>query len=134
MLAAREGNTKKVKFLLNHHASIEAKSHYNNTALLFACDVSYSKVVELLLKRGANKEARNNTDYTPLCLAASRGCCRSITILLSYGAEIDSRTGSTSGVTPLMLACANGHTGDNIFKIMFKNFSFLSKNKDKINF
>lgn len=75
MLAAREGNTKKVEFLLNHHANIEAKSHYNNTALLCACDGSYSKVVELLLKRGANKEACNNTDYTPLCLAASRGRC-----------------------------------------------------------
>jgi ankyrin repeat protein len=67
--------------------------------------------VELLLTRGANKEHRNVSDYTPLSLAASGGYVNIIKLLLAHGAEINSRTGSKLGISPLMLAAMNGHTG-----------------------
>jgi ankyrin repeat protein len=71
----------------------------------------FCQVVELLLTRGANKEHRNVSDYTPLILAASGGYVNIIKLLLAHGAEINSRTGSKLGISPLMLAAMNGHTG-----------------------
>jgi ankyrin repeat domain-containing protein 17 len=71
----------------------------------------FCQVVELLLTRGANKEHRNVSDYTPLSLAASGGYVNIIKLLLAHGAEINSRTGSKLGISPLMLAAMNGHTG-----------------------
>lgn len=68
-------------------------------------------MVDLLLNRGANKEHRNVSDYTPLSLAASGGYVNIIKLLLTHGAEINSRTGSKLGISPLMLAAMNGHTG-----------------------
>ena len=68
--------------------------------------------MDLLLARGANKEHRNVSDYTPLSLAASGGYVNIIKLLLSHGAEINSRTGSKLGISPLMLAAMNGHTGN----------------------
>jgi len=46
-----------------------------------------------------------------LSLAASGGYVNIIKLLLSNGAEINSRTGSKLGISPLMLAAMNGHTG-----------------------
>lgn len=67
--------------------------------------------MNLLLSRSANKEHRNVSDYTPLSLAASGGYVNIIKLLLNAGAEINSRTGSKLGISPLMLAAMNGHTG-----------------------
>ena len=67
--------------------------------------------VQVLLKKHANKEHRNVSDYTPLSLAASGGYVNIIKLLLAHGAEINSRTGSKLGISPLMLAAMNGHTG-----------------------
>jgi len=64
-----------------------------------------------LLQRGANIEHRNFLDYTLLNLAASGGYVNIIKLLLNNGAEINSRTGSKLGISPLMLAAMNGHTG-----------------------
>lgn len=73
-----------------------------------------------MLQRGANKEHRNVSDYTPLSLAASGGYVNIIKLLLNNGAEINSRTGSKLGISPLMLAAMNGHTG------LFILYYFLS--------
>jgi ankyrin repeat protein len=83
----------------------------------------FCQVVELLLTRGANKEHRNVSDYTPLSLAASGGYVNIIKLLLAHGAEINSRTGSKLGISPLMLAAMNGHTGK--FTFMFCHTNFL---------
>ena len=76
-----------------------------------ACSGGRYEVVEVLLKKHANKEHRNVSDYTPLSLAASGGYVNIIKLLLAHGAEINSRTGSKLGISPLMLAAMNGHTG-----------------------
>jgi ankyrin repeat domain-containing protein 17 len=81
----------------------------------------FHQVVELLLTRGANKEHRNVSDYTPLSLAASGGYVNIIKLLLAHGAEINSRTGSKLGISPLMLAAMNGHTGKfNFYVLLYK--------------
>jgi ankyrin repeat protein len=84
----------------------------------------FCQVVELLLTRGANKEHRNVSDYTPLSLAASGGYVNIIKLLLAHGAEINSRTGSKLGISPLMLAAMNGHTGKFDFRVVeVRNYS-----------
>lgn len=118
ILAATAGHQKVVEILLNHGADIEAQSERTkDTPLSLACSGGRYEVVELLLTRGANKEHRNVSDYTPLSLAASGGYVNIIKLLLSHGAEINSRTGSKLGISPLMLAAMNGHTGKRLIKM-----------------
>jgi ankyrin repeat domain-containing protein 17 len=112
ILAATAGHDKVVKILLDHGADIEAQSERTkDTPLSLACSGGRIEVVNLLLSRSANKEHRNVSDYTPLSLAASGGYVNIIKLLLNAGAEINSRTGSKLGISPLMLAAMNGHTG-----------------------
>jgi hypothetical protein len=112
ILAATAGHEKVVEILLNHGADIEAQSERTkDTPLSLACSGGRIEVVNLLLSRSANKEHRNVSDYTPLSLAASGGYVNIIKLLLNAGAEINSRTGSKLGISPLMLAAMNGHTG-----------------------
>jgi len=44
-------------------------------------------------------------------LAAVGGYVNIVELLLNYGAEINSRIDSKSGISPLILAAINGHTG-----------------------
>ena len=60
------------------------------------------------------------SDYTPLSLAASGGYVNIIKLLLAHGAEINSRTGSKLGISPLMLAAMNGHTGKSTQNVHIK--------------
>ena len=68
------------------------------------------------------------SDYTPLSLAASGGYVNIIKLLLAHGAEINSRTGSKLGISPLMLAAMNGHTGKStqMFTLRRASVKYLS--------
>ena len=124
ILAATAGHEKVVQILLDHNADIEAQSERTkDTPLSLACSGGRFEVVEVLLKKHANKEHRNVSDYTPLSLAASGGYVNIIKLLLAHGAEINSRTGSKLGISPLMLAAMNGHTGE---KTNVLHFSFVT--------
>ena len=122
ILAATAGHEKVVEILLDHTvpADIEAQSERTkDTPLSLACSGGRIEVVEILLSRHANKEHRNVSDYTPLSLAASGGYVNIIKLLLAHNAEINSRTGSKLGISPLMLAAMNGHTGNNFIYFFF---------------
>lgn len=111
-MAATAGHQKVVQSLLIRGAEVEAQSERTkDTPLSLACSGGRYEVVEILLNHGSNKEHRNVSDYTPLSLAASGGYVNIIKLLLNHGAEINSRTGSKLGISPLMLAAMNGHTG-----------------------
>nr|XP_045584457.1 ankyrin repeat domain-containing protein 17-like [Procambarus clarkii] len=108
--AAFAGRAKVVETLLTAGANIEARTNFTQeTPLCIACSGGKYKVVEILLQRGANKDHRSAVDYTPLALAAANGSVDIIKLLLNNGTEIDSRTGSSLGISPLMLAAMIGH-------------------------
>ena len=120
IIAATSGHLNIVNFLLKKGADIEVQAERTrDSPLSLACSNGQYHVVELLLRRGANKEHRNISDYTPLSLAASGGYIDVIKLLLTYGAEINSRTGSKLGISPLMLAAMNGHTGKFVIHYTF---------------
>ena len=77
-------------------------------SLLFAAHDSSLTMCRLLLAAGADVEEREpNTKNTPLHYAAIYGQERTIKLLLSHKADVNSR--SKTGVTPLYIACSEGH-------------------------
>ena len=98
--AVVEGNTKKVKFLLNLGADIEAKQKNESTPLHLAAitRVENVDVVALLIEAGAQIDAKDFKGRTPLhdaFLEVSK-------LLVEKGAQIDAK--DNKGQTPLALA------------------------------
>lgn len=70
-LAAHNGHTNIVEFLLSSNVDIDSTNEYGNTPLHFASHRGYFEVVDLLLRHGANIYATNRYSSTPLDLAAN---------------------------------------------------------------
>ncbi|MBU1742758.1 MAG: ankyrin repeat domain-containing protein, partial [Proteobacteria bacterium] len=65
IFAARYGNLKIVRMLLDRGADPNARDELGNTALHAAARHSTLPVVKLLVARGARVDVRNRTDQTP---------------------------------------------------------------------
>ncbi|MGH9790248.1 MAG: ankyrin repeat domain-containing protein [Candidatus Acidiferrales bacterium] len=71
-LAARRGDTAKVKALLDRGVDVNTKFRYDVTALSYACDRGYLEIVNLLLDRGADVNVRDKFyNASPLNWASS---------------------------------------------------------------
>ncbi|XP_069687940.1 uncharacterized protein [Periplaneta americana] len=70
--AARYGQLRLVKYLIDHKADIEARDSSMNerTALMWAAERGQLGIVEYLIKRGSNVNACDEYGYTALLLAA----------------------------------------------------------------
>lgn len=92
ILAAFNGHTETVKYLLDQGAEIEARDSEGKTALIHACTGPFLETVKLLLDSGAEINARDSTEaYTPLMMAAGTGQEDVLQYLLSQGADKDLR-------------------------------------------
>ncbi|KAF1782494.1 Ankyrin repeat-containing domain [Phytophthora cactorum] len=88
LFAARDGDVKKARFLLENNASVDIRTGYGATALHFAArggstrslDCSWSteqtKLVRLFLKHGADTSIRDAFGWNAERLAASAGHCK----------------------------------------------------------
>lgn len=80
-------------------------------ALLIACKLGQKYIVEQLLKIDAdkfiNKTDLNNDSKTALHYACEQGSVAIASLLIAAGAKINKPT--ESGLTPLHIACRNGH-------------------------
>jgi ankyrin repeat protein len=71
--AAWHGNANNVERLIKVGANIEAKDHFDDTALMLAAKNGHTETCKLLLERGANIEAKDKYGWTVLMQAAWNG-------------------------------------------------------------
>jgi uncharacterized protein len=138
MKAARTGNAETVKLLVAAGADVNAReSRQGQTALMWAAAQKHAGVVKALLDGGADVHAKSAGGFSPLLFAVRAGDIESSRVLLAAGADvnaavsgddnpgvttryqnigaIDSAKSATAGMTPLLMASANGHEALSIF-------------------
>jgi hypothetical protein len=66
MLAAKQGNIRMMRLLLDHGADKDARNKYGDSAIHWAADEHKYEAVELLIQNGANLSFENERGRTPL--------------------------------------------------------------------
>jgi ankyrin repeat protein len=105
--AARQGNAKAVKALLERDADVNAQNVKGSTALMIAANHGHVAAVKALLERGADVNVQNAQDITALIFAAQNGHVEVVKALLAGGVDVNEKT--KNDVTALILAAQNGH-------------------------
>ncbi|XP_070812384.1 ankyrin repeat domain-containing protein 65 [Pituophis catenifer annectens] len=106
--AARNGDLRLVKQLLQRGASTNSRDENGWTLLHVASLHSYLPLVKFLIQHGATVHTDNMAGYTPLHHAAWSGHTQVAELLLARGAPVMDTT--KGGLTPFHFAAANGHT------------------------
>jgi len=109
MLAAHNGHTKLVEFLIKHKSILEARDAADRTALLYAASGKNRSTVKVLLEAGAKVDVPDNEqNWTALMFAAAEGNMEVVKVLLEAGA--DPTLADVDGETSVQFASSNGHT------------------------
>lgn len=103
MLAAAEGHTNVLKFLIDSGAKLNAHAKRRETAVHLAAMHCKKETLEMLLAHKAESKL-TDTGLTPLMLAASSGCDEIVELLLANGEKINGK--QYDGWTALMHAAA----------------------------
>lgn len=104
-LAAKSGNLKLVRKLLDRGADINSFSQSKLQPLHLAVLGGHTEVVAYLLDKGAEVDTVGCEDLTPLQMVARKGTPIMARVLVARGA----RNRKTTQSTPLGLACGHGH-------------------------
>lgn len=111
--AAERGSVELVELLLDHGASIDARTrfrtpmHGRSTALILAAEQGYDTVVKLLLDRHAAVDLLDANHRSALCFAAEAGHTAVVARLVGVGCAVDPV--DDQGRTPLHWAIRGGH-------------------------
>jgi ankyrin repeat protein len=108
MRAALDGNTEKVKELIQQGVDINQRDENGRTALMFAVINSHYETTRVLLESGADVNAKSNKGGTALMGAASDGDLRMVQALLDGGADVQARLRETNE-SAVTLAERHGH-------------------------
>lgn len=108
MRAALDGNTERVRELINQGADINQRDDNARTALMFAVINGHYETMKVLLDHGADVNAKSNTGGTALMGAALNGDLRMVQALLDKGADLHARLLETNE-SALTLAESHGH-------------------------
>ena len=111
--ASLNGDTEKVKALLDTGAQVNAKTESGLTALMYAADSGHADTAQVLLSRGANVNAKDKDDITVLILAVAMGHTDTVQVLLDAG--VDSRD--------LSIAVVLDRQGDNHAVLVLRHSS-----------
>jgi ankyrin repeat protein len=106
--AAREGDERAIRALLQQRVDVNAAEADGTTALHWAAHRGDLAAVDLLLASGARAAAVNSFGVAPLALAAANGNAAVVARLLKSGA--DPNTAVKNGETVLMTAARAGRT------------------------
>ena len=102
-IAAKEGNSKAIKHLLNYHANINPIDIFGITPLHYAIHSGEISCVNLLLEAGCDVNLRNgNTVPSPLHFAAVNENAEIVSQLIEHGAKLNIQ--DIEGQTPLQNA------------------------------
>ena len=115
--AARSGNSKLVKMLIDAKSVVDSKDSHGTTPLHIAATNGYVRVVKELVKADAAIDARDNFGVTPLHVAAKNGHKKAIKVLVQANALVD--TEDVYGWTPLASAVVNDSS--DIIKYLVKD-------------
>ncbi len=108
--AAAEGDTNRVKLLLEAGANVNYKIDYGKkTPLIIAAENGHTEIVELLLTSGAKVNLRNEYDESALIVAINNGHAQIAKLLINHQADLNTTFG-TYRTTPLIWAAEKGHT------------------------
>ncbi len=106
-LAARNGHTPLVEFLVSQGAYVNAGNIIGATALHDAAYNGHADTVECLVGLGANVNTRDKAGVAPLHIAAYNGHAATVECLVSLGANVN--IGDNDDGTALHMAARNGH-------------------------
>ncbi len=104
--AARAGNTKEVKRLIDEKVDLNAGSVGGTTALMQAARSGYTEIVTMLLANGADTGKTDDNGETALMYAARASRPDMVEMLIQAGANINSR--NQKGETALIVAAKRG--------------------------
>jgi TonB family protein len=89
MRAARDGERKNAKALIEQGVDVNAHDTYGWTALIYAAAKGDLEIVKDLLSKDADINARDQAGYTPLMAAAVYKNLPVVKILIEKGADVD---------------------------------------------
>jgi ankyrin repeat protein len=107
IIAAKNGQIKKVKELINAGTDLNRKGKYNRTALMWAIYYGHTEIAELLIKKGANLDLQDEGNNTTLISAAYKGHTEIVELLINRKAKLDLQ--DNNGNTALMWAACEGN-------------------------
>ena len=107
VMAAFQGNFKRIKGLLRRGANINKRNNQGKSALYMAAAKGHLHIVRYLVKKGADIHARNKDGDTALLFAAFKGHYRVVEYLYRKYARINLR--GKYGDTALTVAAMKGH-------------------------
>ena len=89
--ACRNGDTERVRQLLDEGAPVDKKNRHGKTALMVASLLGRTEVVQLLLGKGAAVDEKNKHGRTALMYASEGGRTEVVKLLLGKGAAVDAK-------------------------------------------
>lgn len=100
--AARKGEVRTIRRLLENGAAINGRDQHGWTALHRACFKGRVDAVRMLIEKGIDVDAKDEDGYTALHCAAESGHGDVIDLLVKKGVDIEART--NKGLTALQIA------------------------------
>jgi len=105
--AARNGNSGRVRTLLNENINVNIRNEKGMTALMYAAANGQKEVMKTLLAEGAKINVKNIHGMTALMYAAFNGQKETVKMLLAEGADAGIK--NNYGYTAFMLAEEGEH-------------------------
>ncbi len=107
-LAAYQGHTDMVEYLLSKNVDINSRNKWNNSALSNATMQGHNEIVTMLLQKGADINEKGCAGYTGLHQAIQKNHPSTVILLLNKGANVNIT--EDNGRPPILLASWFGNS------------------------